>query len=206
MSLEWYPDDYADPAKTFVSELIALANKYSDYVELPRKRRESQPGLMIYDKNSRNALMEYRPQENRMFARPDSYNNLSETRAVPWKLVDAFHSDIGTYGRDVADPKVFIDHLGRIFDTLYLGKEPADEPQSEVVRRIRPMSADPEEGYLPTRTDCENAYRELAEEGESLLMLNLLDQIQRNVEKMGKDLHPQWRSLTEKNLAEWLNS
>jgi hypothetical protein len=122
MALTWNPNDYSAPiVKSFVSELIDLANEYSEYVDLPPKKREDQPGVMIYDKNSNLALMEYRPSENRMFARPERYEKLSKIRSVPQNLIDAFHSDIISYGNPVRDPKIFVDHLQTIFEALYSG-------------------------------------------------------------------------------------
>ena len=125
MPLSWNPDDYSDNliVKKFVQELINLVQEYSSYVFL-RKDNEGQPGLMIKDRKSEKALMEYRPIENRLFARPHNYKTL----AVNAKLVNDYHAALKRIGPSITESNmaVFLDYLRKII--IQLNKlDPGDE-------------------------------------------------------------------------------
>lgn len=58
--------------------------------------------------------------------------------------------------------------------------------------------------YLPCKEDFRKAYRVIAVEyGKEVAMDVVLDQIKREVEKTGKKMKPNWRMITETNIAIW---
>ena len=104
MTPSWNPSDYSDATlKKFVQELINLVQEYSSYVFL-RKDNKNQPGLMIKDRKSEKALMEYRPLENRLFARPYNYKTL----AVSNKLVNDYHGALKNVGSSITESNIAI--------------------------------------------------------------------------------------------------
>ncbi|MBP8699595.1 MAG: hypothetical protein KBH82_11230 [Syntrophorhabdaceae bacterium] len=200
MPLSWNPDDYSDNliVKKFVQELINLVQEYSSYVFL-RKDNEGQPGLMIKDRKSEKALMEYRPIENRLFARPHNYKTL----AVNAKLVNDYHAALKRIGPSITESNmaVFLDYLRKII--IQLNKlDPGDE--SNIAEKT--FINENKENYLPVRQDFENAYRKCSRfftEASEISIDKIFDTMEKDLLRKGFKLHKDWRTVTEKNIAFW---
>ncbi len=57
--------------------------------------------------------------------------------------------------------------------------------------------------YLPTREDCEKAYKKLSELNKDIPIDELFSQLEKDVIARGKFLHPDWLSITKNNLKQW---
>ncbi len=57
--------------------------------------------------------------------------------------------------------------------------------------------------YLPTKEDCEQAIRQLHDEGRQSMTEQVLDRIEKNVKTKGIALKPNWRMITEENMKIW---
>ncbi len=199
MTPSWNPGDYSDATvKKFVQELINLVQEYSSYVFL-RKDNKNQPGLMIKDRKSEKALMEYRPIENRLFARPHNYENLD----VNTKLVNDYHAAIKNIGPSITESNmaIFLDYLRKII--IQLNKlDPGDESKMSEKTFID----ENEENYIPVRQDFENAFRKcnpsLIEELE-ISIDKIFGAMEKDLLRKGFKLHKDWRTVTEKNITIW---
>ena len=60
------------------------------------------------------------------------------------------------------------------------------------------------EEYLPTKTDVENAYKELAPAGEEVDREDLLNQVKKDNIQRGLTLKSNWRIITDLNIDIWL--
>ncbi|MCX5847624.1 MAG: hypothetical protein NTW12_14930 [Deltaproteobacteria bacterium] len=59
-------------------------------------------------------------------------------------------------------------------------------------------------GYLPNRSDFKKAYKSIVGEmGKKGAIDDVLDQMQRDAEKDGKTMKPNWRMITEANIRIW---
>ena len=200
MPLSWNPDDYSDNliVKKFVQELIKLVQEYSSYVFL-RKDNKNQPGLMIKDRKSEKALMEYRPIENRLFARPHNYENLD----VNTKLVNDYHAAIKNIGPSITESNmaIFLDYLRKII--IQLNKLNTID-KSNVFNK---MSLDEnEEDYLPVRADFENACRKCSQflwETSGIPIDRIFEIMEKDLLRKDFKLHKDWQIITEKNIAFW---
>jgi len=200
MPLSWNPNDYIeDPiVMKFVSELINLKNEYSSCVYL-RKDNEDQPGLMIKDIKSEKALMEYRPGENRLFARPYNYKTLDVSK----RLVDDYHTAIKNIGPSITESNIaiFLNYLRKII--VQLNKLDSGG-ESSISKEI--FSDGNEGNYLPVRKDFENACRKCSRsfmEESEISIDNIFETMEKELLRAGFKLHKNWRSVTEKNIAIW---
>lgn len=200
MSPSWNPESYSGnpTVRNFLQDLIQLAEEYTQHVYLS----EGRTGLMIKDRETNNAFVEYWPEpgarQHHLFARAHSLGNIH----VPQGLVDDFISDIKLYGKPVRDAGIFIDHLRNIFDHLYSESQKADSFH----RSDRTLNIDSEShGFdLPKREDYDNARRKLLREGRTAISIeDMLDLIKVNAESGRKRLAANWRLVTVENILIW---
>ncbi len=203
MVLSWNPNDYSNNliVRKFVQELINLVQEYSSYVFL-RKDSEGQPGLMIKDRKSEKALMEYRPKENSLFARPHNYKTL----AVNAKLVNDYHAALKNIGPSITESNmpIFLDYLRKII--IQLNKL---DPGHESNISEKTIIDENEENYLPLREDFENACRKCSRyfmEASEISIDKIFEIMEKDLLRKGFKLHKDWRTVTEKNIAIWANN
>lgn len=202
MPLSWNPDDYIeDPiVMKFVSELINLTNEYSHYVYL-RKDKKDQPGLMIRDRQSGKALMEYRPKENKMFARPYNYQDIPISK----ELIDNYHSAVANIGPSITESNIsiFLDYFRKIIIQLNKLDSEGESSISDESVDIN-FSDSNEENYLPSREDFEKACRKCSQ--SEIPIDNIFDTMEEDSIRAGFKLQKGWRLITEKNIATWMQN
>jgi len=169
MPLSWNPNDYSNLiVRRFVQELINMVQEYSSYVYL-RKDYKDQPGIMIKDIKSQKALMEYRPGENRLFARPFNYKTLDVSK----ELIDEYHIAIKNIGPSITESNmsIFLNYIRKIIIELNKLDSGGESSISEKI-----FSDGNAGDYLPVRSDFENAWRKcsrsLMKESEISIMEN----------------------------------
>jgi hypothetical protein len=57
--------------------------------------------------------------------------------------------------------------------------------------------------YVPTKEDCDQAIRQLHDEGRQSRTEEVLDRIEQNLTSRGIQLRPHWRIMTEANMKVW---
>ena len=74
-------------------------------------------------------------------------------------------------------------------------------------RIISPNVKSIENGYLPTKADCEKAVEELLEDGESGVdEEDVLDRLESNFRENDVVLKGNWRMITAENIKLWFDS
>jgi len=63
-----------------------------------------------------------------------------------------------------------------------------------------------EETYLPTKDDCESAYRMLCSPGQKIDKESILNQIGKNAINSGFNLKKNWRLINERNIEIWVKN
>lgn len=80
---------------------------------------------------------------------------------------------------------------------LYLDGETANTPNNKVTGSEMGIKT------LPTKEDSEAAYRMLTKPGEAVSIDAVLDQIEVDAMKQGRQFKSDWRIITEKNIEIW---
>lgn len=60
--------------------------------------------------------------------------------------------------------------------------------------------------YLPTEGDFKTAYQQIAKPGQEISVDAVLDQIEIDAKKAGRNLKEDWRIITERNIEIWSNT